>query len=94
MFGFTDFHYDYIVDILASLSGVHYIGVPLYFDVYKSRTIILRFSKRSMICTTLNDLQLRFRMRINYVEMICTKLNDLYQLELFLLATLNVFWLR
>ena len=56
--------------LAATLNGAHYICFPLYFDVYKSRTIISRFSKRWMIC---ND----------DVECILTTLNDLYYAEWF-----------
>ena len=49
----------------SMVSSGQYIGFWLYFDAYKSRTIISRFSKRWMIC--------------NYnVECILTTLNDLY----------------
>ena len=59
--------------LATTLNGVHYICFPLHFNVYKSRTIISRFSKRWMIC--------------NYdVECILTTLNDLYYVEWFVLT--------
>ena len=54
-----------------NVNGVHYIGIPLYFN-YKSCTIISQFLKRWIIC--------------NYdAECILTTLNDLYYIESFVL---------
>ena len=70
--------------IIAGSLWPVYFGFPLYFDVYKSRTIISPFSKRWMICTTFNNLWLRCRMYFNYAEwfvlrwMICTNMSKLY----------------
>ena len=76
--------------ILANLNGVRYIGFPLYFDVYKSCTIISRFPIRWMICNydvviTIHNYYVEWFVHdLWYVEcfglrwMIYTKLNNLY----------------